>query len=292
MAERYFRDRGLTARMVLVMVYLGAVFAAAIAVVIKVLGGWGVALTALTFVALLLAWSTSGPVSLRALGARLVTPDTEPELHGALDRMCALSGVAKPKLAVMKAWDPNAFAYGRSPRHAVIVVTRPLVDLLEPDELEAVLAHELAHVAHRDLLVIGIASSPSILTSGLGAMLKDAGRGAAGVILVAWLFTGITAVICFLPVRLLSRYRELCADGSAAHVTQRPGSLASALQKISAATTPIPSTDLRSHAVVDTFGIVATADHSTGGLTSTHPSLDQRMAQLARISAELGRPGA
>jgi len=287
---RSTRDRGLTLRMVLVMVYLAVVFTAAIVVMVVFLDGWGVLLAAVAVVALTGAWFTSGPRSMRAIGARLVSAETEPVLYGALERMCALSGMPTPKLAVMKAWDPNAFAYGRSPRQAVIVVTRPLIDLLEPHELEAVLAHELAHLAHRDLLVMSIASSPSILLTGLSAMLRDAGRRSAGLIMTAWLFVGVVSLLCFLPVRLLSRYRELCADGAAAALTQRPGSLASALQKITGAITPIPSTDLRSHAVIDTFGIVAAAGQESGGLTSTHPTLDRRMAQLARISSELSRP--
>jgi heat shock protein HtpX len=287
--DRTARDRGLTVRMVLVMVYLAVVFMLALGTVVVLLEGWGVIISAFVVLVLTIAWFASGPVSMRAMGARLVTPEAEPELHGALDRLCALSGIPKPRLAVMKAWDPNAFAYGRSPKHAVIVLTRPLVELLEPDELEAVLAHELAHLAHRDLLVMSIATSPGLVRSALGDMLADAGRGWP-IVFVAWAFTGVVNLLCFLPARLLSRYRELCADMAAAQLTQRPDRLASALQKVSGATTPNPSQDLRSTTVVDTFGIVATDGRSTGGLTSTHPALDRRMAQLARISAELGRP--
>lgn len=288
--DRTPRDRGLTVRMILVMVYLAAVLGLALVTVIVLLKGWGVIISAGVVLVLTVAWFASGPVSLRAMGARLVTPDTEPELHGALDRLCALSGIPKPKLAVMKAWDPNAFAYGRSPKHAVIVLTQPLVELLDPDELEAVLAHELAHLAHRDLLVMSIATSPGLVKSWFREMMADAGRGWA-MIFVAWAFTGVVNLLCFLPARLLSRYRELCADAAAAQLTQRPDRLASALQKISGGTTPIPSQDIRSHAVVETFGIVASDGLSSGGLTSTHPKLERRMAQLARLSAELRRPG-
>jgi heat shock protein HtpX len=228
---------------------------------------------------------------MRSIGGRLVDADAEPVLHGALERMCALSGVPVPKLAVMEARDPNAFAFGRSRQHAVIVVTRPLVDLLEPDELEAVLAHELAHLAHRDLLVMSLASSPRILKSAFSGLILDASNAGTGLIgLVGWAFTAVLDLVCYLPMRLLSRYRELCADAAAAQLTHRPGSLASALQKIAGGTNLIPSKDIRSSALVDTFGIVASAEHASGGLTSTHPSLERRMAQLARIGAELGRP--
>jgi heat shock protein HtpX len=287
--DRTVRDRGLTVRMILVMIYLAVVLGLALVTMIVLLRGLGVIIAAFVVLVLTIAWFASGPVSLRAIGARLVTPESEPELHGALDRLCALSGIPKPKLAVMKAWDPNAFAYGRSPKHAVIVLTRPLVELLEPDELEAVLAHELAHLAHGDLLVLSVATSPGLVRSALGDMMKDSGRGWP-VIFVAWAFTGLVNLLSFLPARLLSRYRELCADVAAAQLTQRPDHLAAALQKISSGATPIPSHDLRSTTVIDTFGIVAADGRSTGGLTSTHPRLDRRMAQLARLGAELGRP--
>jgi heat shock protein HtpX len=289
--SRYARDRGLTVRMILVMVYLALVFGAAVAALVVAIGGWGVWLSLFAVLVLVISWFGSRHVSLRAMGARVVTPDDQPVLHGALDRLCALSGLPKPKLAVMKAWDPNAFALGRSPKYAVIVVTEPLLELLDQDELEAVLAHELAHVAHRDLLVMTVASSPGILNSMTGSALREGGLGRGwGPVVLAWMFTGVVHLLCFLPLRLLSRYRELCSDLSAAQLTQRPGSLASALQKISGGTTPIPSTDLRSQAVVDVFGIVPAAGRSARGLTATHPTLERRMDQLARISAALGKP--
>lgn len=288
--DRTARDRGLTVRMVLVMVYLAVVFTAAIVVMVALLKVWGILLAIVTIV--VLTWTFApGPVSVRAIGARLVSADTEPVLHGALERMCTLADVPTPKLAVMKAWDPNAFAYGGSPRYAVIVVTRPLLDLLAPDELEAVLAHELAHLAHRDLLLMTIATAPGILKSWIGESLPNTPWRGWLLVFSAWVFVGMVDLLCFAPARLLSRYRELCADAAAAQITQRPGALASALQKLSAGTTEIPSRDLRSNAVVDAFGIVASAGHTSGGLTSTHPKLERRMAQLARISAELGRPG-
>lgn len=290
-ADRTARDRGLSVRMVLVMAYLSVICIAAIVLMVLLLKGWGVVVSMLMVVGLTIFWFTSGPRSMRSIGARLVTAESDPELHGVLVRMCTLAGLPVPKLAVMKAWDPNAFSYGRSPRRAYIVLTRPLLELLEPHELEAVLAHELAHLAHRDLLVMSLATSPGLVKAGLSEMLRESGWG--GWILVPfWAFAAVVELVCFLPTRLLSRYRELCADSAAARLTQRPGSLASALQKITGGTNPIPSQDIRSRAVVDTFGIVASAGHVSRGVTSTHPPLERRMAQLARISAELGRPGA
>lgn len=288
---RYIRDRGLTVRMIIIMVYLAVVFAAAVAAVVVAFGRWGVGLSIFAAVVLLAYWFGSQRVSLRAIGAREVAAADQPMLHGAMDRLCALSGMPKPRLAVQRAWDPNAFALGRSPKYAVIVVTEPLLELLDQDELEAVLAHELAHLAHRDLLVMTLASSPGILKSMTGDALRDGGLGRGWpLVFLAWLFTGLVHALCFLPARLLSRYRELCSDLSAAQLTQRPGSLASALQKITGGTTPIPSTDLRSHAVVDVFGIVPAAGRSSGGLTATHPALERRMDQLTRVSAALGKP--
>lgn len=291
LTTRYVKDRGLTVRMILVMVYLALVFAAAVVVLVVALGKWGVGLSILATLVLLAYWFGSQHASLRAIGARSVNADDQPMLHGALDRLCALSGLPKPRLAVMKAWDPNAFVLGRSPEYAVIVVTEPLLELLDQDELEAVLAHELAHLAHRDHLVMTVASSPGILMSMTGSALREGGLGRGWpLVFAAWAFTGVVHLVCFLPARLLSRYRELCSDLAAAQLTQQPGALASALQKISGGTTPIPSADVRSQPVVDVFGIVPAAGRSSRGLTATHPALERRMAQLARIAAALGKP--
>lgn len=292
LSTRYVRDRGLTVRMILVMIYLALVFAAAVAALVLALGRWGVAFAVIASLVLVGSWFASRQVSLRSMGARSVDAGDQPLLHGTMDRLCAMSGAPKPRLAVMRAWDPNAFALGRSPEHAVIVVTEPLLELLEPDELEAVLAHELAHLAHRDLLVMTVASSPGILRSMIGNWLSDGGLGRGWLaVFASWLFVAVVEMLCFLPARLLSRYRELCADLAAAELTQQPGALASALQKITGGTTPIPSADIRSHAVVDAFGIVAAAGKPARGLTATHPTLEKRMDQLARISAAVGKPG-
>lgn len=287
--DRISRDRGLIVRMVLVMAYLAAVMLAGVALVVARFGGVGLIAVMLGLLLLVALWFSSGSTSMRKIGARLVTAESDPALHGALQRMCALSGVPVPRLALQKAWDPNAFTLGRSPKHAAIVLTRPLVELLEPHELEAVLAHELAHLAHRDLLVMNIASSPRNLRSLLGTMMGDSLRGAV-ILLPAWVFVGVLELLCHLPMRLLSRYRELQADLAAAQVTQRPGNLASALQRITGGTTPIPSQDIRSRAAIDTFGIVAPAGVPPEGLGSTHPKLEDRLAQLARVAADLSRP--
>lgn len=287
--DRISRDLGLIVRMVLVMAYLAAVMLAGIVLVVARFGGVGLIVVMLGLLLLVALWFSSGSTSMRSIGARSVTADSDPALHGALHRMCALSGVPVPRLALQKAWDPNAFTLGRSPKHAAIVLTRPLVELLEPHELEAVLAHELAHLAHRDLLVMNLASSPRNLRSLLSTMMGESLKG--GLILFpAWIFAGVLELLCHLPMRLLSRYRELQADAAAARITQRPGSLASALQKITGGTTPIPSQDIRSQAAVDTFGIVAPAGVPAAGLGSTHPSLENRLAQLARVAAGLSRP--
>jgi len=302
---RFIKDTGLTARMSLVMFFLGALFVGLVVVLIVIAGdSIGAPIIAIVGLAIVFfQWYTSDTVAMRAMRAREVSPQEAPELHGMIDRLCALADMPKPRVAVADADLPNAFATGRSPNRSVVCVTTGLLRKLDAEELEGVLAHELSHVAHRDVLVMTLASSAGIIAGLLtrsaqfGGLGLFGGRGrnnnAAGlpVWLVVLLVSLVVYAISFLALRLLSRYRELCADRSGAYLTQKPGKLGSALQKITGEIAVIPQRDLRASSSMNAFFIAPAISGATlRTLTATHPSLEQRLEQLARIAAELGRP--
>ena len=295
-SSRFVKDTGLTVRMSTVMFLLGALFVALIVVVMylfpptyaPVIGIIGIGIA-------VYQWWSSDKVAMRAMRAREVTPQEFPELHGMVDRLCALADMPKPRVGVADLALPNAFATGRSPDRAVICVTTGIMGKLSAEELEAVLAHELSHVAHRDVLVMTIASSAGIvagmLTRGAQFGALSRGRNNAPAFLVALLVSLVVYAVSFFLTRLLSRYRELCADRSGAYLTMKPAALASALQKITGEISMIPQRDLRASSAMNAFFIApAVSGASLRTLTSTHPSLEQRLEQLARIQAELGRP--
>ena len=299
--SRFIKDAGLTVRMTTVMFLLGALFVALVVTLMYTfsnfafligIGGIGVAFY---------QWWSSDKVAMRAMRAREVTPEEAPELHGMIDRLCALADMPKPRVGISDVDIPNAFATGRSPNRAVVCVTTGILGKLDAEELEGVLAHELSHVAHRDVLVMTIASSAGIVAA---MLTRSAQFGALGMgrsrnnnsigmpaYLVALVVSLVVYAISFFLTRLLSRYRELCADRSGAYLTQKPGALASAVQKITGEMATIPSRDLRAASAMNAFFIApAISGVSLKTLTSTHPSLEQRLEQLARIQAELGRP--
>ncbi|MBZ5734342.1 zinc metalloprotease HtpX [Nocardioides sp. TRM66260-LWL] len=304
---RFAGDPGLTARMTLVMFLLGGAFVALIAVVMGILssaGSPGLAVLA-GLVGLGIAfyqWYSSDTVAMRAMRAREVSPQQAPELHAMIDRLCALADMPKPRVGVADTPVPNAFATGRSPERAVVVVTTGILQTLDAEELEGVLAHELSHVAHRDVLVMTAAASAGIVA---GMLSQGAQYGAwfgggrnrennsgLPIWLAVLLVSMVTYAISFLLLRLLSRYRELAADRAGAQLTMKPQALASALRKISGEMDVVPERDLRASQPMNAFFIApAIRGASLDSLTSTHPSLQQRLEQLARIEAELGRRG-
>jgi len=304
--SRFIRDTGLTARMTLVMFLLGALFVGFIVTLMFVAdgAGYGGAAPIIGLVGLGIAfyqWWNSDRVAMRAMRAREVTPEEAPELHGMIDRLCALADMPKPRVGVADMDLPNAFATGRSPQRAVVCVTTGLMRTLDAEELEAVLAHELSHVAHRDVLVMTVASSAGIVA---GMLTRSAQYGGFGlgrsrnqsglpVFLITLLVSLAVYAVSFVLTRMLSRYRELCADRSAAYLTMKPAALGTALQKISGEIAAIPQKDLRATSAMNAFFIApAISGISLKSITSTHPSLEQRLEQLARIQAELGRPTA
>jgi heat shock protein HtpX len=298
--SRFIRDTGLTVRMTTVMFLLGAVFVALIVALMYAFPGYAVIIGLIGIGVAFWQWYNSDKVAMRAMQAREVTPEEAPELHGMIDRLCAMADMPKPRVGVADLDIPNAFASGRSPDRAVVCVTTGILGKLTAEELEGVLAHELSHVAHRDVLVMTLASSAGIIAGmltrgaawgGFGVFGRRNNNGGAPTVLIAIGVSLVVYAISFFLMRLLSRYRELSADRAGAYLTMRPQALASALQKITGEMAAIPQRDLRATQAMNAFFIApAISGVSLKTLTSTHPSLEQRLEQLAKISAELARP--
>jgi len=297
---RFIKDAGLTARMTLVMFLLGGLFVALIVALMFAFPRYGVLIGLGGIGIAFFQWYTSDKMALRAMRARVVTPEEAPELHGMIDRLCAMADMPKPRVAIADTDLPNAFATGRSPSHSAVCVTTGIMNRLTAEELEGVLAHELSHVAHRDVLVMTLASSAGIIAGmmtrgaqfgGLSLGRSRNNNGGAAGLMIALLVSLVVYAISFFLIRLLSRYRELCADRSGAFLTQKPSALASALQKITGEIAAIPNKDLRSAQTMNAF-FIAPAISGAGlkTLTSTHPSLEERLEQLAKVATELGRP--
>ncbi len=300
--SRFIKDRGLTARMTLVMFLLGALFVALIVGLMYAVPQYAVLIGLVGIGIAVYQWYSSDKVAMRAMRAREVSPEEAPELHGMIDRLCAMADMPKPRVGISDMDLPNAFATGRSPERAVVCVTTGILRRLTADELEGVLAHELSHVAHRDVLVMTVASSAGIVAGmltrgaqfgGLGLFGRRSNNGGAPAFVVALVVSIVVYAISFVLLRLLSRYREMSADRAGAYLTMKPAALASALQKITGEISAIPQRDLRANSAMNAFFIAPAISGATlKTLSSTHPSLEQRLEQLARIQAELGRPTA
>jgi heat shock protein HtpX len=303
-SNRFINDRGLTARMTLVLFLLGGLFVALVVGLMYAFPSYAVIIAVIGLGIAWFQWYNSDKLALRAMRAREVTPEEAPELHGVIDRLCALADMPKPRVAIAYTDMPNAFATGRSANHSAVCVTTGILDKLTAEEMEGVLAHELSHVAHKDVLVMTLASSAGIIAGmaargGQYGMIFGGGNrrdnnnngGGLPIWLVVLVVSLVVYAISFLLIRLLSRYRELCADRSGAFLTQKPSALASALTKISGEMAAIPQRDLRAAQPMNAFFIApAISGVSLSTLTSTHPSLEQRLEQLAKVAAELGKP--
>jgi heat shock protein HtpX len=299
-------DRGLTARMTLTIFLLGALYVAVMAILIAAGLNAGVVIVIAVLVLFAQYWF-SDRIALYAMHGQIVTAEQAPELHGIVDRLCALADMPKPTIAIARAPYPNAFATGRNPKRAVVCVTTDIMSRLNTEELEGVLSHELSHVAHRDVAVMTVASFLGV-AAGLvtrfafygemfgggfgGGRTNNNNQNGAAVMAVVMLVSIVVYAISFLLTRALSRYRELAADRSGAILTGRPSVLASALQKVSGDMARIPTHDLRSVEPFNAFFFSPARANgvSISSLFSTHPSLEKRLEQLAKISVELGQP--
>jgi heat shock protein HtpX len=314
---RYAPDRGLTVRMTATMFLLGLVFVAFVAAIIGVMVATHQSAAFIIVIALVFGGGSafislfySDKIALAAAGAREVSPQQAPELHGIVDRLCALADMDKPRVAIAPTSMPNAFATGRNSKNSVLCVTEGLLSTqlgLNRDELEGVLAHELSHVAHKDVQVMTVASLLAIVAGLLvrfafyseifGGGRRNNNQNALPIIAIIMVVSAVVYAISFLLIRVLSRYRELAADRSGALLTGQPSALASALQKVSGGMSRIPNTDLRAAEPLNAFYFAPALKLSTDGrpqggglsaLFSTHPSLEKRIAQLAKIQAQLG----
>jgi len=299
---RFSPDRQLSARMLATMFLLGLLYAAFGALLLDLLGSWTV-VVAIAAALLAAQYWFSDKIALFALHGHVVAPADQPRLHGIVDRLCATADMPKPALALSAIDLPNAFATGRNPGHAVLCVTTGLMRRLDDEELEGVLAHELSHIAHRDVAVITAASFLGIVAGLIarfafyGALLGGRGRqGNPALLAFISILMAVSAAvyaISLLLIRTLSRYRELAADRAGALLTGRPSQLAAALTKLDTPGARIPTRDLRTAQAFNAFFFVPArrgAPTPLSGLLSTHPSLQRRLDQLAAISTELGQP--
>src|ERR671930_18426 len=278
------KDPGLQFRMLLTLFLLGGLYVVFVGVLFA--AGAGVGLMVVVLAVLLLAQLfLSDKIGLAAMGAKVVTPEQAPGLHAMIERLCIQADLPKPKIAVADTEVPNAFAMGRSQKNAVVCATTGIMNILEPHELEGVMAHELTHVKNRDVLVMTIASFfasiAGLITQfgfffgGFGGNDDDNGPGFAVVLLVSF----AVYVISFFLMLALSRYREFGADRGSAIITGRPSALASALRKLSTAMQRVPDQDLRAVGQMNAFFIIPTSvKRSVAGLFMTHPPMEARIA--------------
>jgi len=307
-------DRGLTYRMLMTGFFMVVLYVVFIGILFALLKSLALVLV-IAFALLFAQFWFSDKIAMYAMHAKEVTPEQAPELHGVVDRLCALADMPKPRVAIATTDVPNAFATGRSPKAAVVCCTTGLLRRLDEPEVEAVLSHELSHVAHRDVAVMTIASGLGMLAGLLtrvmfyselfGGMGGRGGQGnnqqsqAALIEMIIMLVSVVVYFISFLLTMALSRYRELSADRSGALLIGRPSLLASALVKITGEMGRIPTKDLRAAEPFNAFffapAVAQGATQGGGGgfsfgqLFRTHPTLEKRLAQLEQLERQLGQ---
>jgi heat shock protein HtpX len=290
------RDTGLQIRMVVTIFLLGLVYALLVGVLFAA-GASGILILIVAGGLLAVQFFASDKLALRTMGAHEVSPQDAPQLHALIERLCVQADLPKPRIYVMNTSMPNAFAMGRSQKNAAVCATTGIMELLSPSELEGVMAHELTHIANRDVMVMTLAGFFASLASmivqfgfffgggfGGGDSDEDNGPGIMAIILVSV----VVYIVSFFLMQALSRYREFAADRGSAIITGRPSALSSALLKISGTMERIPQTDLRAHAEMNAFYIFpASAKNSVFNLFSTHPPIEKRIAALQRLEAQL-----
>ncbi|MDX6658312.1 MAG: heat shock protein HtpX [Solirubrobacteraceae bacterium] len=284
--------------MVVTMFLLGLVYVVFLGVIFAAGAG---AITLVVFAVALLSFQffASDKLALRAMGAKEVSPAEAPELHAMIERLCLQADIPKPRIAVADTPMPNAFAMGRSQKHATVCATTGILNLLSPAELEGVLAHEITHIVNRDVAIMTMASFFASVASMIVQFGFFFGGGFGGgyssdsdddnpSFAVLMLVSVAVYAISFLLMQALSRYREFAADRGAAVITGRPSALSSALLKISGSIERTPTKDLRVAGELNAFFIVpAAVKNSIYGLFATHPPMEKRIAALSRLEAQL-----
>jgi len=289
------RDNGLTARIIVSFAVLALLYLVFLSVLAYV-GFGAIPIAVIAGIMILAQWYFSDKIVLWSTGAKIVNREQFPELHDLVERIVARNNLPKPRIAVINTKMPNAFATGKTPKSSIVTVTTGLMDQLETEELEGVIAHELSHIKNRDVLVLTLASLFSTVAwylmqfsfyggmSGGYGRRRDSGGGMALVLLVAI----ITWFVSFLIIRAISRYREFVADRDGALMTGKPSKLASALLKISGTMKRMPTQDLRQMEGMNAFFIIpALSGSSFANLFSTHPPVDQRVKKLLEMEAAM-----
>jgi heat shock protein HtpX len=288
--KQWRSDWGLQSRMIFTMFLLAAVYLFFLAIIYS-LGATPMFMLVFIGAFTIIQYFYSDKLVLMSMGAKVVSESEAPQLHETITRLCAIADIPKPRIAVVNNSVPNAFATGRSPKHAVVAVTTGIQQQLNHQELEAVLAHELSHIKNRDMMVMTIASFLSTIAFFLVRYLLFFGGGRdrdSGGIMAAWMASLLVWIMSFILIRALSRYREFAADRGSAIITSNPSHLASALMKISGVMSRIPSDDLRKVEGMNAFFIIpAISGSSIMRLFSTHPPVEKRIAALERIEREM-----
>lgn len=289
MDTRWKADSGLNVRMVLSFVILGILYIVFLSI-LHYLGVGYIPLAIIASAMILAQWYFSDKIVLWSSGATIVSKEQYPRLHEIVERLSADNGIPKPKVAIVNSTVPNAFATGKSPKSSLVAVTSGILDLLDDDELEAVIGHELSHVRSRDVLVLTLASVFSMVAwylvqFGFFGGLQGRGRNSGGTAIVI-LVALITWVVSFLIIRAISRYREYSADRSGAIMTGKPDKLASALLKISGKMGNIPTKELENVQKLNAFFIIpALSGSSIANLFSTHPPVEKRVQKLREMKS-------
>jgi heat shock protein HtpX len=300
--KSFGRDAGLSIRMLVTTSLLGLLYVVFAVVLFQYLNVGLIPMLLIVVGLAFFQYFTSDKLALKASGAKIVGRDEAPALHDMIERLCAMADLPKPRVAIIDTDVPNAFATGRNPKHAAVAVTRGLWERLEPQEVEGVLAHELSHVANRDVLVMTLASFFAMLAGILSRWMMYAGMFGGGnrnsndnnsvpVWLIVLAVSVITYFLSQLLILAISRYREFAADRGSALLTGAPEHLMSALQKIASDMLRIPQQDLREVEAMNAFFIIPTnIKQRAGSLFMTHPPLEQRLERLSAIAREMGRP--
>jgi heat shock protein HtpX len=303
--KAYGRDAGLSLRMLFTSFLLGLLYVGFALALFYFLHAGLVLMVVIVIGVAFFQYFTSDKIALLASGAKVVEREQAPELHDMVERLCAMADLPKPRVAIVDTDVPNAFATGRNPKHAAVAVTTGLWNRLEPQEIEGVLAHELSHIANRDVLVMTMASFFAMLAGMLtrfglyagmfggfgGGNRNSNNNNSVPIWLIVVLVSMVTYVISWVLIRTISRYREYAADRGSALITGAPEHLMSALQKISSNIAMIPQRDLREVQAMNAFFIIPTSvKQKTSELFMDHPPLEKRLARLSEIAREMGRP--
>jgi heat shock protein HtpX len=288
MDTRWKGDSGLRARMVLSFVILGILYVIFLSI-LHYLGVGYIPLAIIASVMILAQWYFSDKIVLWSSGAKIISREEYPKLHEIVERLSTNNGLPKPKVAMVNSNVPNAFATGKSPKSSLVAVTTGLLDLLDDDELEAVIGHELTHVRSRDVLVLTLASVFStvawyLMQFGFFGGLQTRNRNSAGSGVIVLLVAVVTWVVSFLIIRAISRYREYSADRGGAIMTGKPDKLATALLKISGKIKVIPPNELKNVQKLNAFFIIpALSGSSIANLFSSHPPVEKRVQKLKEM---------